>query len=116
MVPNTFQKVCQLTLCAVNACRTKPVAEPNAVILERECRRNPRYSSVICLVVDHEDDLRRAEEHVAEARRIVYQQKGRIVRLRAAGADTWDAERALRLFETNLLRFEEHRDILKAKK
>jgi hypothetical protein len=44
-----------------------------------------------------EDDLRRAEELVAEARRIVRQQKGRIIRLRAAGVDTWDAERALRL-------------------
>ena len=63
-----------------------------------------------------EDDLRRAEELVAEARRIVQQQKGRIIRLRAAGVDTWDAERALRLFEANLRRFEEHRDILKTRK
>jgi hypothetical protein len=37
------------------------------------------------------------------------QQKGRIIRLRAAGVDTWHAERALRLFE-------EHRDILKTRK
>ena len=44
-----------------------------------------------------EDELRRAEELVAEARRIVQQQKGRIIRLRAAGVDTWHAERALRL-------------------
>ena len=56
-----------------------------------------------------EDELRRAEELVAEARRIVQQQKGRIIRLRAAGVDTWHAERALRLFE-------EHRDILKTRK
>ena len=63
-----------------------------------------------------EDDLRRAEELVAEARRIVQQQKGRIIRLRAAGVDTWDAERALRLFEANLRRFEEHRDILKSRR
>jgi hypothetical protein len=62
-----------------------------------------------------EDDLRRAEELVAEARRIVQQQKGRIIRLRAAGVDTWDAERALHLFEANLRRFEETETFSKAK-
>jgi hypothetical protein len=40
-----------------------------------------------------EDDLRRAEEHVAEARRMVHRQKGLIIRLRAAGVNTWDAKR-----------------------
>jgi hypothetical protein len=60
--------------------------------------------------MDSENDLRRAEELVAEGRRIVQQQKGLIVRLRAAGVDTWEAERTLRLFEANLRRFEEHRD------
>jgi hypothetical protein len=44
-------------------------------------------------------------ELVAEGRRIVQQQKGRIIRLRAAGVDTWDAQRALHLFEANLRRF-----------
>ena len=63
--------------------------------------------------MDSENDLRRAEELVAEGRRIVQQQKGLIVRLRAAGVDTLEAERTLRLFEANLLRFEEHRDVLK---
>jgi hypothetical protein len=63
--------------------------------------------------MDSKNDLRRAEELVAEGRRIVQQQKGRVVRLRAAGVDTWEAERALRLFEANLRRFEEHRDFLK---
>jgi hypothetical protein len=62
---------------------------------------------------DANDDIRRAEEHVAEARRLVQMQKGFIVRLRAAGADTWDAERTLRTLESNLKRFEEHRDRLK---
>ena len=38
-----------------------------------------------------EDDLRRAEEHVAEAPRLVQRQKGLISRLRTAGVDTWDA-------------------------
>ena len=38
-----------------------------------------------------EDDLRRAEEHVAEARRLVQRQKGLISRLRTAAVDTWDA-------------------------
>jgi hypothetical protein len=62
-----------------------------------------------------EDDLRRAEELVAW-RRIVQQQKGRIIRLRAAGIDTWDAQRTLHLFEANLRRFEEYRDVLKDRK
>jgi hypothetical protein len=62
-----------------------------------------------------EDDLLRAEELVAEARRIVQEQKGRIVRLKAAGVDASSAERTLRMFEANLRRFEEHRDILKSR-
>jgi hypothetical protein len=62
--------------------------------------------------MDSANDLRRAEELVAEGRRIVQQQKGLIVRLRAAGVDTLEAERTLRLFEANLRRFEEHRDVL----
>jgi hypothetical protein len=66
--------------------------------------------------MDSDSDFRRAEELVAEGRRIVQQQKGRIIRLRAAGVDTWDAQRALQLFEANLRRFEEHRDVLKGRK
>ena len=42
-----------------------------------------------------EDDLRSAEEQVAEARRLVTRQKGLIIRLRAAGVNTWDAQRIL---------------------
>ena len=61
-----------------------------------------------------EDDLRRVEEHVAEARRIVQGQKGLIVRLRAAGVGTLDAQRILWLLESNLRRLEEHRDRLSA--
>jgi hypothetical protein len=61
-----------------------------------------------------EDDLRRVEEHVAEARRFVQQQKGLIVRLRAAGENTLDAQRILWLLESNLRRFEQHRDRLRA--
>ena len=61
-----------------------------------------------------EDDLRRVEEHVAEARRMVQRQKGLIVRLRAAGANTLDANRILWLLESNLGRLEEHRDRLKS--
>ena len=57
-----------------------------------------------------EDDLRRVEEHVAEARRFVQRQKGLIVRLKAAGADTLDAQRILWLLESNLRRFEQHRE------
>ena len=61
-----------------------------------------------------EDDLRRVEEHVAEARRIVQGQKGLVVRLRAAGVGTLDAQRILWLLESNLRRLEEHRDRLRA--
>jgi len=61
-----------------------------------------------------EDDLRRVEEHVAEARRFVQRQKGLIVRLRAAGENTLDAQRILWLLESNLRRFEQHRDRLRA--
>jgi hypothetical protein len=55
-----------------------------------------------------EDDLRRIEEHVAASRRLVQRQKGLIIRLRAAGADTWEAQRILWLLESNLRRLEEH--------
>jgi hypothetical protein len=61
-----------------------------------------------------EDDLRRVEERVAEARRLMYQQKVLIIRLRAAFADTWDAQRILWLLEANLRRFEEYSERLKA--
>jgi hypothetical protein len=57
----------------------------------------------------------RAEELVLEARRIVQQQKGLIVRLRAAGAETSNAAMTLRYFEKNLRHFQEYRDLLKAK-
>ena len=61
-----------------------------------------------------EEDLHRLDEHVAEARRLVQQQKGLITRLRTDGVDTWDAQKILSLLETNLRRFEEHRDRLRA--
>jgi hypothetical protein len=62
----------------------------------------------------HEDDLRRVEEHVAEARRMAQRQKGLIIRLSAASVSTWDARRILWLLESNLKRLEEHRDRLRA--
>jgi uncharacterized protein YigA (DUF484 family) len=43
-----------------------------------------------------------AERHLAKARRIVNQQKARIARLRAIGADSKDAKQTLRTFEANL--------------
>jgi hypothetical protein len=61
-----------------------------------------------------EDDLHRIEEHIAEARRFVQQQKGLIARLRTRGVDTWNAQKILSLLEKNLRRFEEHRDHLAA--
>ena len=59
-----------------------------------------------------EDDLRRTEDHVAEARRMGQGQKGLIVRLRAAGVNI-DAQRILWRLESNLRRLEEHRDRLR---
>jgi hypothetical protein len=40
-----------------------------------------------------DDHLAEAKRYVEEAQRIVWEQKGRIIRLRAAGLDTLDAER-----------------------
>jgi hypothetical protein len=59
-----------------------------------------------------EDDLRRIDEHIAEARRLVQRQKGLIIRSRA-GSSTWDAQKILWLLEANLRRLEEHRDRLR---
>jgi hypothetical protein len=67
-----------------------------------------------CGLMSFEDDLRRIGEHVAQARRLVQQQKGLMIRLRAEGISTWDAQRVLWLPETNLRRLEEHRDRLRA--
>jgi DNA modification methylase len=65
-------------------------------------------------VPDHDSDLRRASELVAEAQRFVYEQKGKIIRLKTAGVDTSDAERTLQMFESNLKMFEEHRNALQS--
>ena len=61
-----------------------------------------------------EDDLRRIDEHIADARRLVHRQKGLIIRLLGAGVSTWDAQKILWLLESNLRRLEEHRDRLRA--
>ena len=58
------------------------------------------------------DHLSKAKCLVEEAQRIVWEQKGRIIRLRAAGRDTWDAERTLRLLEANLQTFREYKHTL----
>ena len=58
------------------------------------------------------DDLAKASALVEEARRIVWRQKGQIIRLRAAGADTQDAERTLRLLEANLQTLQDHQRAL----
>jgi hypothetical protein len=62
---------------------------------------------------DDDYNLRRSEEHVADARRLVLRQKGLITRLRAADIDTSNAERILKVLERNLKTFEEYRDALK---
>ncbi len=58
------------------------------------------------------DDLTKARRYVKDAQLIVWEQKGRIMRLRAAGVDTVDAERTLRLLEANLQTFREHQRTL----
>jgi hypothetical protein len=64
---------------------------------------------------DYESPLMMASRHVAEARRIVARQRARIVRLIAAGCDTADAERTLRIFSSTLEIFEQHeRKLLEA--
>jgi hypothetical protein len=60
-----------------------------------------------------EDDLRRLEERIAEARRLVHRQRGLITRISTAGVGTLDAHRILWLLESNLKRLEEHRDRLR---
>jgi hypothetical protein len=60
-----------------------------------------------------EDDLRRIEGHIAEARGMMRRQKGRVIRLRAVGVNTFDSQRILWLLETNLRRLEDHRDWLR---
>jgi len=47
---------------------------------------------------------------------MVQRQKGLIIRIRAAGVSTWDAQRILWLLESNLRRLEEHRDRLRNKR
>ena len=54
------------------------------------------------------DDLAKAKRYVEEAQRIVWEQKGRIIRLRAAGLDSLDAERTLKLLGANLKILQEH--------
>jgi hypothetical protein len=49
---------------------------------------------------------------VEEAQRTVWEQKGRIIRLRAAGRDTWDAERILQLLEANLQNLRKYKQTL----
>ena len=61
-----------------------------------------------------EDDLRRIDEHIADAQRMVHRQKGLIIRLLGAGVSTWDAQKILWLLESNLRRLEEHRERLRA--
>ena len=46
-----------------------------------------------------DDDLREADRRVAEAQRHVEDQRERVTRLRADGADTADAEQMLAAFE-----------------
>ena len=63
--------------------------------------------------MDFEDDLRRIEGHVAEARGMVHRQKGLVIRLRGGGVNKLDAQRILWLLEANLRRLESHSDWLR---
>jgi hypothetical protein len=59
-----------------------------------------------------DDHLSKARRHVEDGRRSVWELKGRIARLKAAGFDTLDAARTLRLLEANLRVFQEHKSSL----
>jgi hypothetical protein len=59
-----------------------------------------------------DDDLTEADRRVAEAQRHVGEQRERVTRLRANGADTADAEQMLAAFEVNLNIFEENRQLV----
>jgi hypothetical protein len=58
------------------------------------------------------DDVDHLEGLVEEARRLVWEQKGRIIRLREAGRETWDAHRVLLLLEANLQKLQEYKQML----
>jgi hypothetical protein len=77
------------------------------------CAQRPRAFS-ICVSMPNELQRSRASPPSLKRRRMVHRQKGLIIRLRAAGVNTWDAQRILWLLESNLKRFEEHLDRLKA--
>jgi hypothetical protein len=53
-----------------------------------------------------ETDLEMAARHVAQARRIVEQQRGRIAELRDGGMPTLDQEETLKILENSLRIFE----------
>ena len=60
----------------------------------------------------HDDLLSTKERRIEEARRMVTEQKGRIARLKAAGADTSLVEKTLSALEANLMRFQKYKDWL----
>ncbi len=59
-----------------------------------------------------DDLLERVRGHVAEAQRATTEQKGRIARLRDAGANTSLAKETLAVLEANLKRLQTHKDWL----
>jgi hypothetical protein len=60
--------------------------------------------------------IAQAAKRVMDARQLVFDQKSRIVRLRAVGLDSHDAERILRLLEANLEVFKGHLEKLRSGK
>jgi len=71
--------------------------------------RRARLGKMVLSMSADDDSLDKAGRYVEEAKQLVWEQKGRIVRLRAAGFDTLSAEQILRLLEANLKAFEEYR-------
>ena len=62
-----------------------------------------------------DDPIVLAEQHVAQAERIVVRQKALLSRLQGLGADTRDAAATLDVFQANLQIFKEHRDYVTAR-
>jgi hypothetical protein len=60
--------------------------------------------------------IAQAAKRVMDARQLVFDQKTRVVRLRAVGMDSGDAERILRVLEANLEVFKGHLEKLRSGK
>ena len=64
-------------------------------------------------MTQNETKLEKAGQHVAEAKRIVARQRQQIVKLKASGISTLDAEQTLQVFTATLETLEHHEQHLR---